>query len=62
MPWQHNLVFKEFKMNQLVEINELDLEEIFGGVSDQDYDDEAGDVVVVTGKRCTSDTDKEGCK
>jgi len=48
-------------MNQLVEINELDLEEIFGGVADEDGGGDT-DTVTVTGKKCTHDTDAEGCK
>ncbi|MFZ6768172.1 hypothetical protein ACO0LM_14010 [Undibacterium sp. Di26W] len=51
-------------MTSYIELNDAELDQIFGGYvgdddpSEGDFD---GQTVVVTGKRCTGDTDAEGC-
>lgn len=50
-------------MTSYIELNDAELDQIFGGY-ESDYEPaEGGDgqVVVITGKRCTHDTDAEGC-
>jgi hypothetical protein len=53
------------QMTNYIELSDSELDQVFGGYDmDSDYDSDSSDegqVVVVTGKRCTADTDADGC-